>query len=79
MLCLREESGLFQALIGFAIGVGVALIGAIVGSVFQRRAERRRRIEETQFQVYMKLMDVYSLYFWVVSLELRGEEAGDRA
>jgi len=65
---------LFQVLIGFASGVGVALIGAMVGSVFQRRAKRRRRIEETQFQVYMKLMDVYSLYFWVVSLELRGEE-----
>ena len=65
---------MFQALIGFASGVGVSLIGAIIGYVFQRRAEKRRRIEETRFQVYMKLMDVYSLYFWVVSLELRKEE-----
>jgi len=65
---------LFQALIGFASGVGVTMIGAVISYVFQRRAEKRHRIEETQFQVYMKLLDVYSLYFWVVSKELRGEE-----
>ena len=67
-------SKLLQALIGFASGVGVILIGAIIGYVFQRRAEKQHRIEETQFQVYMKMLDVYSLYFWVTSLELRGEE-----
>lgn len=61
-------------MIGFASGVGVALIGAVVGYALQRRAEKKHRIEETQFQIYMKLMDLYSLYFWVASLELRGEE-----
>ena len=65
---------MLQVLIGFASGVGVVMIGAIISYMFQRRAEKRRRIEETQFQVYMKLMDVYSLYFWVVSLELTKEE-----
>ena len=67
-------SKLLQALIGFASGVGVVLIGAIISHMFQLRSEKRHRIEETQFQVYMKLLDVYSLYFWVASLELSGEE-----
>lgn len=65
---------MIEALIGFASGVGTALIGALICSVLQRRNENRKKIEETQFQVYMKLMDVYNLYFWVTSLEIRGEE-----
>ena len=65
---------MLQALIGFASGIGVALISASIGFLFQRKSEKRRRIKETQYQVYMKLLDVYSFYFWVVSLELTGEE-----
>ena len=70
----QEVTVLLQALIGFIGGVIIALIGAIVGYVFQRRAEKRRRIKETQFQVYMKLMDIYNHYFWVTSMEFRGEK-----
>ena len=65
---------MLQALIAFASGVSVVLIGAIISYLFQRRTEKQRRIKETQFQVYMKLLDIYNLYFWVTSLKLEGEE-----
>ena len=59
-----------DALIGFVGGVGVALIGAVIGAAVERRVESRKRIEATRFQVYLKMMDVYNLYFWVASLEV---------
>ena len=61
---------MLQTLIAFASGVSVTLIGAIIGYLFQHRIEKQRRIKETQFQVYMKLLDIYNLYFWVTSLKL---------
>ncbi len=63
-----------ETLIGFASGIGVAVIAALFGVALQRRSESRKRREETQFKVYMMLMDVHNLYFWVASLETTGEE-----
>jgi hypothetical protein len=65
---------LLQAIVAFASGIMVALIGAVVAAVVQRKVKHRRHIEETQFQVYMKLLNVYNLYFWVASLEMTSEE-----
>ena len=65
---------MLQALIGFVSGIGVALISASIGFIFQRKSEKKHRVKETQYQVYIKLLDLYNYYFWVVSLELSGEE-----
>ena len=59
--------------LSFTSGVGVALFGAIVATIFQRRLERRRKVESERFQVYMKLMELHGLYFWVSSAEVRGQ------
>lgn len=63
-----------EALIGFGSGVVVTLVGALAGAALQRSFDRRKQIKDVQFQVYMKLMNVWNLYFWVASLELRDEE-----
>ncbi len=63
-----------SALVGFASGVGVTLIGALITTVLQRRHERRRRIEEGRFRVYMKLMELHSFYFFASSAEVRHQE-----
>ncbi len=62
------------ALIGFASGVGVSLVGALITAFVQRRNERRRRLEAGRFQVHMKLMELHSFYFFVSSAEVRKTE-----
>src|SRR2546430_9107568 len=64
----------FSAAIGFASGICVTLIGSLTATFLQRRTERRRRIEDGRFQVYMKLMELHSFYFFVSSAEVRKTE-----
>ena len=64
-----------EALLGFLSGVGVTLVGAYVANLLQRAEEKRRRVQENQLQVYLKLLDLYNQYFWIASLEMHGEEA----
>jgi hypothetical protein len=62
-----------SAFFGFASGIAVTLIGALTATFLQRRHERRRRIEEGRFNVYMKFMELHSYYFFVSSAEVRKE------
>jgi hypothetical protein len=62
------------ALLGLISGVLLAFVGAYVTAVFERRRERRAKVEETRFRIYMKLMDLHSWYFWLASAEMRKEE-----
>jgi hypothetical protein len=63
-----------EALIGFASGVGVSLVGALISTFLQRRLDRRRRVERGRYQVYMKLMELHSFYFFASSAEVRRTE-----
>jgi hypothetical protein len=61
-------------LVAFASGVGVTLVGVLVTTLLQRRRDRRGRIEEGRFRVYMKLMELHSFYFFASSAEVRHQE-----
>jgi hypothetical protein len=63
-----------SAFVGFASGIAVTLVGALITTFLQRRHERRRRIEEGRFRVYMKLMELHSFYFFASSAEVRQQE-----
>jgi len=54
-------------------GVLLALVSAYLTAVFERRRERRAKIDETRFRIYMKLLDLHSTYFWLASAETRQE------
>jgi hypothetical protein len=60
-------------LIAFLSGVGVTLTGALIAHLLTRSRERRKLIEERRFEIYMKLMDLNSQYFWIASADVRGE------
>jgi hypothetical protein len=62
-----------SAFVGFASGIAVTLVGALMATFLQRRHERRRRIEEGRFHIYMKVMELHSFYFLVSSAEVRQE------
>ncbi|MFQ5668281.1 MAG: hypothetical protein ACE5I7_17865 [Candidatus Binatia bacterium] len=69
--------GMFEpinAVIGFASGVGVSVFGALVATALQRRNEKLKRIRDTHFHTYMKLMEVQSWYRVFCMAELRREE-----
>jgi hypothetical protein len=68
-----------ELLIAFVIGVGVTLTGAFIAHLLTRSRERRKLIEERRFEIYMKLMDLNSQYFWIASAEVRGEPAPQTA
>jgi elongation factor P--beta-lysine ligase len=47
-------------LIGFLSGVGVSLMGALIANILARSRDRRRLVDERRFEIYMKLMELYS-------------------
>ena len=55
---------------GFLGGVGISVIAVFVGWFLQKRLETRRGIEKAALDVYMKLLEIHSLYFWVFSGKL---------
>jgi hypothetical protein len=68
---------MIDPLLAFFSGVGVSLVGALVANILTRQRERRRVVEERRFEIYMKLMDLYSSYFWFTVAELHKEVASD--
>lgn len=62
-----------NAIIGFASGIGVSIIAALISYLLQRHSDRRRHRERAAFQVYMLLLDLHGHYFWIASNEMRGE------
>jgi len=61
-------------LLGFLSGIFVTVIGAKADSKFRKKRDKAKRIEDVRFNVYMKLMDLYNLYFWFASAETRKEK-----
>ncbi|MGH9896235.1 MAG: hypothetical protein ACREA0_30425, partial [bacterium] len=70
---LRERS--VEPALVFLSGVGVTLTGALIAHVLTRQRERRKLVDERRFEIYMKLMDLNSQYFWIASAEVRGQPA----
>jgi hypothetical protein len=62
-----------SAIWGFGSGVALTVSTALVTAYVTRREERRRLRQAAQFEIYMKLLDLNSLYFWVTVWELHKE------
>jgi hypothetical protein len=45
--------------------------------VSQRRADKRRRLEEGRFHVYVSLLELYGIYTWFATLQLHNEQKID--
>ncbi len=58
----------------FFSGVAISLFGAIVANIIQKRNNAERIKKETRFEVYMKLMEIYGLYWEIYMAELHKEE-----
>ena len=61
-------------IIGFLSGIGVSVFSAIVTNIIQKRNNAEQIKEEIRFEVYMKLMEIYSLYWSICVAESQNEE-----
>lgn len=61
-----------DAWLGFLGGLLTALIGGLIASIAQRHNEARKRKEEARLEIYFRLMELSSYYFWVASADLQG-------
>lgn len=67
-----------EALIAFLSGVGLTLTSALFAHLLTLRRERRKSIEQRNFEIYMKLMELNGEYFWVASAEVTGAPVSPR-
>lgn len=71
---MSEQIQWLSILISFLSGIGLSLVGGLFAYLFQRRGEKQRLIEQARYDIFMKLLDLYGLYFWVYSAEVKKEE-----
>jgi len=62
-------------LLSFASGVGVSLVAAFVANLLAKEREKTKQLEERRFQIYMKLMELYTSYLLLTVDELHKKEA----
>ena len=55
-----------NTILGFVLGI----VAALMTYVLLKRHEHQKKIKNVQFNVYMKLLELNSLYFWVASNEI---------
>lgn len=61
-------------LIGFITGVLLALAGAWINISLNHKAESRSTLESAEYEMYLKLNDLYNWYFWFSTNELHQRE-----
>jgi hypothetical protein len=62
-----------QFLSGVVATLAVSLVSVLVANILTRRRERRHVVDERRFEIFMKLMDLHSNYFWFTVAELHKE------
>lgn len=69
--------GASTGLLGVALGAVIGLIGARSAARLQvaeqTRAQRQSHLNRERFDIYMRLLDISSSYFWVSAHELHNE------
>ena len=72
---MNEQIQWQSILIGFLSGFVLSAVGIIITYFLQRRSDRQKQLEQIQFEIYMKLMELHGLYFWVCAAEANHEGA----
>lgn len=62
--------------LGFVTGVVITLIGAWVNISLSKKSDDNSKLKSAEYEMYLKLGDLYNSYFWFASNELRGKETG---
>lgn len=60
--------------VGFVTGVLLALAGAWINISLTRKSESRSTLEAAEYEMYLKLNELYNWYFWFSANELHQQE-----
>jgi len=71
---MGEQIQWLSLLIAFLSGLVLAFIGALAAYFFQRRSDKKKHLEQIQFEIYMRVLELHGLYFRVYSAEVRKKE-----
>jgi len=62
------ETGIYNAAVGFASGIGVAVVGALATTWTHSMRQRRKRLQEARTEIYHRLM-MLRAQWWGMVLE----------
>ncbi|EGQ7932174.1 hypothetical protein ACCH70_004415 [Vibrio vulnificus] len=65
------------ALISFVSGVVITLITALVNQKIKESSEKSARLRESEYEIFLKLNQLYQSYFWFATNELHKKETDD--
>ncbi|PCF97375.1 hypothetical protein [Vreelandella nigrificans] len=63
--------------LGFLSGVLLALIGGLINHKIKTKSEEQKAIEKAEYELFLKLNDLYQWYFWLATNELHKKETDD--
>lgn len=63
--------------LGFLSGVLLALIGGLINHKIKTKSEEQNAIEKAEYELFLKLNDLYQWYFWLATNELHKKETND--
>ncbi len=69
-----EYSGL---VIGFLSGVLLTIFAAYVNTTFSKNSKNDESLKKAEYEIYLKLSDLYNWYFWLATNELHQRETTD--
>lgn len=74
---LRGWIAAWPGALAFVGGIATTLTGALIGHTLTTRREHNKQIAERRFEIYMRLIELKSLYFWFTTAEFHREQVSD--
>jgi len=65
------------AILGFIGGVTLAVLTALINLKITNTKEKKIKTEEAEYNLYLKLNDLYNWYFWLATNELHKVETSN--
>ena len=63
--------------LGFIGGISLALITALINLKLSNEKEAKKELESAEYNLYIKLNDLYNWYFWLATNELHKKETNE--
>ena len=64
-------------IISFVSGVIITLIASIVNQKIKESSEKSAKLRESEYEIFLKLNQLYQSYFWFATNELHRKETSD--
>lgn len=66
----------FNLFAGFISGILISVISIYGNYLMKSKAETKEKILNAEYEIYLKLNELYEVYFWLATNELHKQETG---